>query len=276
MRILDLYERTKATAVIVIPISTLLFTVTQIQDLEKLSFIPLDKSILFNFATLFVGLLVLVFIMETLFIVFGRFKLLNTILGFILNIIGWVISFITNAWIFLLKPFIAPVIKEILKESAFISKIYYLRNRYLGRVDDDVFIPEIYCTKKLTILCRPTKAFPRWRFGIKFSNNDAFPSARFDLEHYLFHLTKDLESNNLYFHFYQDTLTHNYKKLIDNYSHDPIKIVITTSKETQIDVYSFQNKLLNSVKTKFFDKLQLFAWADGQQDFELEVKITEY
>ncbi|MFZ6034725.1 MAG: hypothetical protein ACOYUB_01065 [Patescibacteria group bacterium] len=273
----DIFNRFELTKKTLIPLTTfcLVFIgIATIQDLDKLTHISNLRNTSFFIGIGFLLILFIIIILELIFVIAGSFKYVGRIIGYLLTMIDRILELFSKIWVFLLKPILSPVIKAVIADDVLNNKIEYLQNKYLGREDDDSYFSQTFSTKRVTIICRPTKLYSRWRLGLKFSKDENFPETRYDTQHYLFHLTKDENNNSLFFHFYQNKLTHNYVKLIENYSQQAIKIEVSSDvKGIIINVYESTNKLLKSVRTIEFKNIQISAWADGRSPFELEVKV---
>lgn len=251
------------------------FTVGNRREIFNIS----KENILQSYQLLIIGI-ICVFILEVLwYILRGRLFIFSGPIGFLLNLITISIRLMFYwVYIFPLKLMLGPIVDQLLKENREETedgeKFIFL-NQKVGVADDDHYFPRILKVQSLVIKVKPSQASPRWRLGIKFSADNEFPATRYDSDHPLFHLTKEQGQDNLQYHLYDGKNGSN-GILSSSYSDDSVTVIIRSAgSKTKIIVNDFNQEELIKIELSLKKKAQLFAWADGISNFELESYIRE-
>jgi hypothetical protein len=281
LEFLDKLEATKRVAVFVLPIVGLSLFILQTEGAEKLGFLNIPKGYVYKFDEILVLILVAVFLLETIQILIGSriqqvSNLIKPILGFIVSAINLAFDLV---YVRPLKFFINPSVKRILRESGFCSveREFIFRRQKKGSRHDDHYFPEILELNDLTLIklkIRP-RSTGRWRLGFKFSKDKNFPKERYAKNHPLLHLTKDQGSDKLSVHFYKgDSKTPSPHELWTDYNREELTVELRNSGEsTSVMIFPMQGGEQYGTLIEKWRYFQLFAWADGVSDFQIDTKI---
>lgn len=274
-------KMTKLVGASLLAIAAVSVVILQTQGVESLGFFNIPKQLVFKFFQFFLVLFFLVFVFELIQIILAEkirqlFDLLKAAITSVMNLI---FNFI---YVKPLSLLIRPSVKKILKESGFYSVersfIFLTQNtQKKGHRHDDHYFPETFELKNLSLV--KIKILPkstgRWRFGFKFSQDKNFSSSRYDKDHSLLHLTKDKGNKELKVHFYKgDKPTPSAHKIWINYNNEEITIELSNSeKSTSIMIFPTQKGGYYGTLLSRWRYFQVFAWADGVSDFQIDAKI---
>jgi len=193
---------------------------------------------------------------------------------------------ISNLWIlivFILIVFIL-INKEVIKRYIYrIINRYYIQEEYIFRKqisDDDYYpIPILTPRTKHKLIIKPIDS-PYWRFGFTLSQNGSIDRSSRQKKMPLFHLTKNLNNNQLLATEYDDSfkLVTNNLLLIDNYVDQSVKVILnydmkTTS--TVIRVIDINNRELISRSYLGYQYVILSTWGDGN-NYKISMKRNSY
>lgn len=222
-------------------------------------------------------LLFLVVVIESLSYSLGdKLPILKKIIGNLLYVMSVFFNALTKIYVTIAGTFLNPILKNYLEKQSAGDKrerIIFV-NQKIGARDDDHYFMRPVDIDGLKIDVQPLAHYPRWRFGLKFSNDGNFTSNRYGPRNILFHLTKEETSNNLQYHLYEEERGVS-KIILNDYSNQAIDIRINNFRaQTHIKIYS-SNILLDTVKIPKQQTAQVFAWADGFYNFELLANIKE-
>lgn len=275
------FQVTKAVAKITIALATVAFGAMAVPDIEKISKGWLLRQTLFYIVSISLIFLVIVILIELMWITLSpKSAWIKKILGRILDKIQVISKLVFKIlYIFPLSFFLRPAIDYILKkreEQQMNGELFEFVNQGVGRRDDDHYFPRVVNTKDLLIYIQPTTGTPRWRFGIKFSNDsNLFTTGRYDEAHPLFHLTKEENENSLRYNLYLGGKNDN-SMIIEKYADTRCSIkVITNSVQTVIQVYDDKESVILKKIIPAQHHGQIFAWADGRSTFKLAGVIVE-
>lgn len=276
---LNQFENTRKFAVIVFALVGLSYLFLQTQDVEQLSIIPIDRKIIFNLALILLICLVVVGAIEFLYLAtMGSRKNVSQLFSFLFRMTQRSISFIYRyVYIVPISFFLRPIVLDIIQKQKPQKRggvEYRFVNTAPGRDSDDVYYPNHISTKSVSIQIQPINENRYWRFGVKFSKDDTFTSARFDSKNPLFHLTKDLGKKELEFNLYVNG-ENTREVLLSNYSNQPIVLsIVSHTDSTRITILDEYNNTLKELNLSRQNFAQLLAWADGIAPFNLLTSIT--
>jgi len=272
---------TRGVAKIAIPLAGLGLAALNVPDIEKISKNLISRQTLFYIVMGSIVILVLVLVAESIWIVLSpKSEWIKNVLGRILDKVQLISSAVFHVlYIWPLSILLKPVIGYILRqreEQQMNGELFEFINQGVGRVDDDHYFPRVVATKDLLVYVQPVVGTPRWRFGIKFSNDpNFFPAGRHDGAHPLFHLTKDENENSLGYNLYLNN-TNDSAKIIKTYADTRCSIKVSTnSSQTVIQVYDDKEKVVLKKIMPAQHYGQIFAWADGISTFKLAGVIVE-
>lgn len=272
-------KNTKKLAIFVIGLVSLSLFILQTDDAESISIIPISRQAIFNFDLLLVVSLIFIFILESFyFLTVGKIEPIRKLIAKFLSFLS---SFLTILFKYtyliplslLLKPVIVYVVENRKPRADGIK--FRFTTKGIGIRADDHYYDRALSVEELSILVNPKGDTSYWRFGLKFSEDDSFPTARFDQSHILFHLTKEPSKHELEYNLYKDG-NHTRSSLLQNYSDQPCQIVIkTTNSNTSIKVLDEYGQQLKRILIPKQRKAQLFLWADGQTVATADAVINE-
>jgi hypothetical protein len=276
------FQVTPAVARVTLPLAALGFTALSVTDIEKFSKNIVSRQDLFNAD---VGLLIVlgfVIVFEFVWVILSpKSDLVKSVFGWILDKIQLLSRGIFQILYvlplsFLLKPVINYILKKREEQRVMNGEVFEFVNQGVGRRDDDHYFSRVVDTKDLLIFFQPAAGTPRWRFGIKFSNDpNYFTTDRYNEVFPLFHLTKEENENSLRYNLYLDKKNDN-AKIVEKYADTRCSIKVdTNSAHTLIQVYDDKEKMILTKKMPAKRYGQIFAWADGRSTFKIAAVIVE-
>lgn len=211
----------------------------------------------------------------TLIAIFIIFLLLETIIWmipplspffkFILNLVLIIVNTIKSLYIWLIKKLIEGAVEDIVlskKSGQAVTYIFEKQER------DDHYYPDIVKLddRKIELSIQPSPNTKYWRYGIKFSKNEAFIPGRHGNDYPLIHLTKEESENKLRITYYNEQSQQVYNKVIlDEYAGEEITLMIKKDgPSTRINV---ENEFRSNIFSELISNYsygQIFAWGDSR------------
>lgn len=200
-------------------------------------------------------------ILETIIWVIPPFSpVIKVILNTLLEVLG-ILKFV---YVWFIKLLIRGAVEDIVLPKKSGQEMVYIFEK---QEQDDHYYPDIVNleNQEINLSVQPSQSTKYWRFGFKFSKNDAFIPGRHGVDYPLIHLTKETAENKLRVTYYNDKSERVYHKvIIEQYSNEEIEInVKRQNQSTKVVIKNGAGEELLSELIGNYSFSRIFAWGDG-------------